>query len=60
MHKCQANHEKTSGAMESVGALVLFQRSIETHNCHYVGYIGDGDSSSFTEVKIRIFMIQAS
>jgi len=50
-HKCQANHEKSSGAMESVGALALFQRSIEKHNLRYVGYIGDGDSSSFTEVK---------
>ena len=50
-HNCQANHTKSSGAMESIGAIALFQRSVGKHNLCDVGYIGDGDSSSFIEIK---------
>lgn len=41
MHKCQANHNKSPGAMQSIGAIALFQRSIDKHKLRYVGYIGD-------------------
>lgn len=49
-HQCQANHGKSSGAMESVGAMDMFSRSIEQHSMIYKDYIGDGDSSLFKEV----------
>ena len=49
-HNCHINHTKSSGAMESNGAVMIFQRSIEKHNLRYTGYIGDGDSSSFSDV----------
>ena len=39
-----------SGAMESNGAIMIFQRSVKKHNLRYTGYIGDGDSSSFSGV----------
>ena len=51
-HHCQANHGKSSGAMESVGAMDIFLRSIERHALIYKDYIGDGDSSSFKEVSV--------
>ena len=50
-HVCQANHSKSSGAMEPAGAVAIFNRSIEKHKLRYTSYIGDGDTSSFAEVK---------
>ena len=50
-HVCMKNHTKSSGAMESLGAISIFQRSIDKHNLRYLDYIGDGDSSSFQEVE---------
>ena len=50
-HNCQMNHTKSAGSMESTGALLLFQRSVEKHNLQYTQYIGDGDSSSFQVVE---------
>ena len=51
-HVCQKNHEGSSNAMEGVGAIRIFHRSVEKHNLKYVEYLGDGDSSSFTSVKV--------
>ena len=45
-HDCQINHEKSSGAMESGGAVEIFNRSITKHNLIYKEYLGDGDTSS--------------
>ena len=50
-HVCMKNHTKSSGAMESLGAISIFQKSIEKHNLRYMDYIGDGYSSSFQEVE---------
>ena len=50
-HSCQINHAKSSGAMEGVGAIQIFQRSQEKHQLQYTEYVGDGDSSSFIEVE---------
>ena len=50
-HICSANHSKSSGAMESVGAVSIFSRSVDKHKLRYTEYIGDGDSSSFQEVE---------
>ena len=49
-HKCQANHSKSSGAMEAVGALEIFSKSVPMHSLIYDRFLGDGDSSSFKEV----------
>ena len=51
-HVCKANHSKSSGSMESLGAVAIFQRSVENYNLRYTEYIGDGDSSSFQEVEL--------
>ena len=40
--------------MESDGVLTMYQRSIDSHNRRYHPYIGDGDSSSFTNVEKSI------
>ena len=48
VHKCPINHHGSSGAMEAAGAVTIFTRSIPQHNLRYTGYIGDGDSNSFS------------
>ena len=50
-HICQINHSKSSGSMESTGAVAIFHRSKELHNLQYTEYIGDGDSSSYIAVQ---------
>ena len=50
-HICQANHKKSSGSMEAAGAILMFSRSIKNYGLRYTSYIGDGDTSSFNEVK---------
>ena len=49
-HKCNINHHKSAGSMEAVGALAMYQRSIEKHRLIYSEYLGDGDTSSFKEI----------
>ena len=49
-HKCNANHEKSSGAMEAAGAVAIFNRSVMKYNLIYNEYLGDGDTTSFKEV----------
>ena len=49
-HVCHMNHEKSSGAMESAGAMEIFNRSVSKYNLMYTEYLGDGDTSSFKEV----------
>eukprot|EP00794_Sanderia_malayensis_P002423 gene2423-2792_t len=49
-HACQSNHNRSAGAMESAGAVMMFRRSIEKHQLRYTSYIGDGDSSSYGDV----------
>ena len=36
--------------MEGVGAVAIFKRLVEKNNLIYSEYIGDGNTSSFTEV----------
>ena len=50
-HSCTLNFTGSSGAMESVGAKRVFERSVETHNLRYIEFLGDGDSKSFLTVK---------
>jgi hypothetical protein len=49
-HKCSLNHTKSSGAMESAGAVDIFSRSLLQYGLIYKYYLGDGDSSSFNDV----------
>ena len=49
-HICSINLQKSSGAMESAGAIELFRRSVSTNNLIYSEYLGDGDTSSFTDL----------
>ena len=36
--------------MESAGAVAMFMRSIDQNILRHTGYIGDGDTSSYTDV----------
>ena len=47
--KCEINHLKSSGAMESAGAVEIFRHSFEKNGLIYNQYLADGDSSSFTD-----------
>lgn len=49
-HVCHSNHSQSAGAMESVGAVNMFNSSIERFNLRYSHYIGDGDTGSFKKV----------
>ena len=49
-HICSVNHVKSSGAMESAGAVNMFKRSVDKNNMIYQYYLGDGDTSSFKSV----------
>ena len=49
-HICEINHIGSSGAMESAGAISIFNRSVEKNNLIYAEYLGDGDTSSFKDV----------
>ena len=43
-HKCNLNYHGSSPNMEKVGAVKIFQRSVEKHRLYYTAYYGDGDS----------------
>ncbi|XP_065680580.1 uncharacterized protein LOC136094527 [Hydra vulgaris] len=49
-HRCDINHSKSSGAMESAGAIEIFHSSVEKYGLRYAHYIGDGDTASFNDV----------
>ena len=49
-HMCKINHNKSSGAMETVGAITFFQRLIEKYNLRYLKFKGDGDTEAFAKV----------
>lgn len=50
-HECSKNFTGSAGAMEVEGMLRIFKRSVEKHQVKYMGYIGDGDTKSYTKVK---------
>lgn len=47
---CQANYVGSSGAMESTGAISIWQRSVSKHKLRYTEMISDGDSKTFTNL----------
>ena len=50
-HDCHINHRGSSGSMESSGAVTMFHRSVAFNKLRYTEYVGDGDSSSFSNVQ---------
>ena len=48
---CVVNHDGTAPAMECVGALRIFGRSVKSRGVRYVDYYGDGDSKGYANVK---------
>ena len=50
-HKCNLNYQGSSPNMEKVGAVKIFERSVEKHRLYYTAYYGDGDSKSYASVK---------
>lgn len=50
-HDCDINFAGSSPAMESEGAVVLWNRSVERHNLRYKWMVSDGDSKAFNSVE---------
>ena len=50
-HACRINHTGSAGAMEAVGAVIIFSRSEEQRKLRYMQYLGDDDSASFKKVN---------
>ena len=44
---CQANCDKSSGAIEAAGGAAMFNCSIKQNKLTYYEYLGDGYTSSF-------------
>ncbi len=47
---CSKNHDGSAGAMEPRGMSRIFARSESVHGLKYTGYLGDGDSKSYSTV----------
>ena len=47
---CFTNHTGSAGSMEPAGMEKIFRRSEKKRRLRYTGYLGDGDSKSFTMV----------
>ena len=45
-YNCKISHSKSSGAMESDGAIAVFKRSVDNYILRYTHYIGHGDTRS--------------
>ena len=48
---CQINHHGSSEEMESVAAIEIFSRSIQTRRLKYTTFVGEGDSSRYGKVR---------
>ena len=49
-HECPINHKGSAAAMEAIGVLNIYQRSVEDLKLRYLHYIGDGDSKAYPGV----------
>ena len=49
-HNCKINHRKSSGTMESSGAIDIFQQSVSRKKLVYNEYLGNGDTASYKEI----------
>ena len=50
-HKCPKNYVGSAPAMEPEGVKRIFGRSESSRKLQYTGYIGDGDSKSFSSIR---------
>ena len=48
--KCKKTHDGSAPSMEPAGAIRIFQRSEAQNNLQYLGYVGDGDTKSYSAV----------
>ena len=48
---CQINHHASSEEMESVAAIEIFSRSIQSRRLKYTTFVGDGDNSCYGKVR---------
>ena len=49
-HECPINHVGSAGAMEAVGAVKMFEKSVADLQLRFTTYIGDGDSKAYPAV----------
>ena len=49
-HQCSINYTGSAPAMEQEGVKRIFSRSESSRSLQYTGYIGDGDSKSYSSV----------
>lgn len=49
---CKTNFKGSAPAMEPEGVDRILKRSVELHNLRYTEYYGDGESKSFSKVKV--------
>ena len=50
-HRCPINFTGSAPAMEPEGVKRIYNRSEDSKKLQYTGYIGDGDSKSFSSIK---------
>ena len=50
-HKCSLNYQGSAPNMEKIGAVKIFERSIEKYSLRYTDFYGDGDRQSFSAVE---------
>ena len=48
---CQLNYVGSAPSMEAAGVKNIFSRSESNYGVRYTGFVGDGDSKAFNEVK---------
>ena len=48
---CNIHHKGSSDSKEREGAISIFLRSTEKYGLHYTTFVGDGDSSTYGDVK---------
>ena len=49
-HKCRSNFSGSAGLMEPIGVQRIYARSMVSRRLHYTGYIGHGDTKSYSSV----------
>ena len=51
-HICSLNYDGSAPNMERVGAVNMFERSINKHSLHYTVFYGDEDCKRFKPVEV--------
>ena len=49
-HKCTKSHQGSSGSMEAEIMKDCFETSVEKHKLRYTGFVGDGDTNTYSSV----------